>query len=95
MGILKLNTPVKINGEEKQEIEYDLDALTGADIQNAVRELAKKQIVVSTMELDPNYHAALFAAAAGISFDDMANLKSKDYQKAVLISRDFFLESEE
>ena len=95
MGNLKLIKPVKINGEEKQELEYDLDALTGADIQNAVRELAKKQIMVSTMELDPNYHAALFAGAAGISFDDMANLKSKDYQKAVLISRDFFLASEE
>ena len=90
--LLKLKKPVKINGEEMNQLEYDLESLTGADIQMAIKELGKKGIPVSTTELDPNYHAALFAVSAGISFDDMALLGAKDYNRAVLLSRDFFLE---
>ncbi len=91
MNILKLSKPVKINGEEVKEIPYDLEALTGADIQVAVKELARRGIIVGSTEVDPNYHAAIFAVAAGLSLDDIGLIGAKDYNLATQKVRDFFL----
>lgn len=91
MAELKLKKPIKIDGEEKTVIEYDLESLTGNDCQQATKELQKAGIVVGAVELDTNYHAALFAAAAGISFADMSRLSCNDYTKATSAVRDFFL----
>jgi hypothetical protein len=91
MEVLKLKKPIMIDGEEKTEIPYDLDKLTGNDIQQAVKELNRAQIVVTAIELDSNYHAALFAKAAGLMFEDMSRLGAKDYAKATTAVRDFFL----
>jgi hypothetical protein len=95
MVTLKLKKPVNINGELTSEIEYDLEGLTGADIQHAVKELGKKGIVVSVTELDSNYHAAIFAEAAGLSLDDVLLLGAKDYNAATTLVRDFFLNDTE
>lgn len=92
MEKLNLKKAVKINGELKESIDYDLDALTGADVQMAIKELGKKGLIVSITELDLNYHAALFSIAAGISFDDMTLLGAKDYSAATTKVRDFFLD---
>ena len=91
MAELKLKKPIKIDGEEKTVIEYDLEELTGADIQQATKELNKVGIMVTTVELDSNYHAAIFAKAAGLMFEDMNRLSAKDYTKATTLVRDFFL----
>lgn len=91
MAELKLKKPVMIDGEEKTEIEYDLEALTGNDIQKASIELTNKGIMTTTIELDSNYHAALFAKAAGLMFEDMNRLSAKDYTKATTLVRNFFL----
>lgn len=91
MEILKLSKPVMIDGEEKTEISYDLEGLTGEDCQQATKELQKLSIVISTVELDTNYHAALFARAAGIAYTDMQRFSLKDYTKATTKVRDFFL----
>ena len=96
MAILKLVKPIKIDGEEKTELEYDLDKLTGEDIQNATLEMNKLGIIsVTSIEVDANYQAALFAASAGISFADMRRLGMKDYAACVRVTRDFFLEDTE
>lgn len=91
MAILKLKKPLMVDGEEKNEIEYDLESLTGNEIQQASIELSKKGIMVTTIELDSNYHAALFAKAAGLMFEDMNRLSAKDYAKATTEVRNFFL----
>ena len=91
MEILKLKKPVMIDGEEKTEIEYDFEALTGNDIQSATKELSKAGIMVTTIELDSNYHAAIFAKAADLMFEDMSRLSARDYAKATSLVRDFFL----
>ena len=78
MEVLKLKKPIKIDGEERTEIEYDLESLTGADIQQATRELS-------------NYHAAIFAKASGLMFEDLNRFSAKDYTKATTLVRDFFL----
>lgn len=91
MSILKLKKPVMIDGEEKTEIKYDFDDLTGDDIQQATKELSKAGIMVTTIELDNNYHAAIFAKASGLMFEDMRRFSAKDYAKATTLVRDFFL----
>ena len=92
MAKLELKKPIEINGKETKEIEYDLENLTGADLQNAVKELGKRGLVVTVNETDQNYHAMLFAIASDLAFEDMKRLGAKDYSKACNAVRDFFLE---
>lgn len=87
-----LKKPVEINGEMTSEIPYDLESLTGNDISEAIKMLAKYGIVVVMTETDQNYHAAIFAISAGLDFADIQKLSAKDYNKACNIVRDFFLE---
>ena len=95
MDTLTLKKPVKINGELTEKLEYDLEALTGADVLHAVKELGKRGIVIGATEIDQNYHAELFAISAGISFEDMSLLNIKDYNIATIKVRDFFLDTSE
>ena len=89
---LVLKKPVEINGEVVKEIEYDLDALTGQDIADTIKMLAKNGIVVVMSETDSNYHAGIFATASGLDYNDVKRLSAKDYNKACNLVRDFFLE---
>jgi len=91
MAILKLNKAVMIDGKSILEIDYDLDGLTGADIQLAVKELQLGGVMIAFNETDSNYHAALFAKAADITYADMGRFGAKDYNKAANLVRDFFL----
>lgn len=89
---LVLKKPVEINGEMTKEIPYDLDALTGQDIADTIKMLARNSVVVVMTETDQNYHAGIFATASGLDYSDMLKLNAKDYNKACNIVRDFFLE---
>ena len=95
METLKLKKPVMIDGAEKTEINYDFDNLTGEDIQRATKELQQAGIMVVGLDLDSNYHAALFAQSAGLSFADMARFSVKDYTKAVTLARNFSIGNSE
>lgn len=92
MAKLELKKAVLINGAETKEIPYDLDALTGKDIQNAVKELTKRGFMVTMNEFDQTYHAMIFAVASDLAFEDLQTLSAKDYAKACNAVRDFFLE---
>lgn len=92
MAELKLKKPFDLNGEQVEKIDYDLDNLTGNDIEKAITDLGKKGIVVAMVETDQRYHAMLFAMAAGIAYEDVTRLSSKDFVKATTAVRDFFLE---
>lgn len=95
MDTYKLKKPVVIDGKETTELKYDLDRLGGKDIQDAINELHRDGIAVGALELDSNYHAAVFAKACGLAYADMLLLSAKDYTKVCLIVRDFFLEDSE
>ena len=92
MAELKLRKPFDLDGEKVEVINYDLDALTGNDIERAIGELGKKGIVIAMAETDQRYHAMLFGIAAGIDYADVNRLPAKDFAKATAIVRDFFLE---
>lgn len=92
MAKLTLRKPFALDGNEVTEIEYDLEALTGNDIEHAISSLGKKGIVVTLVETDQRYHAMLFSIAAGMSYEDVNRLPAKDFSKATTAVRDFFLE---
>ena len=92
MATLKLKKAVTINDKEVKEIEYDLEELTGKDLQHATKELSKRGIVCSFNEFDQNYHAMVFSIAADLAFEDMDRFCGKDYMSACNAVRDFFLE---
>ncbi len=95
METFKLTKPVMLDGEKKSAITYDLEALTGEDIDNAVRSLKKTGVQVTAVELDPSYHAAVFAQAAGLELQDVKRMCAKDYNRAIVVVRDFFLTDSE
>lgn len=92
MAELKLKKPFDLDGEQIEVIQYDLDALTGNDIERAISDLGKRGIVVAMVETDQRYHAMLFAIAADMAYEDVNRLPVKDFVKATTAVRDFFLE---
>ena len=67
MEVLKLKRPALIDGEEKTEIPYDLEKLTGSDLETALQDMKRNGIQVGAIEIDPSYHMAIFAQAAGVA----------------------------
>lgn len=92
MATLELKKPFMHDGEEITKIEYDLDSLTGNDIEKAVSDLGKKGVMIALVETDQRYHAMLFSIAAGMAYEDVCRLPMKDFTKATTAVRDFFLE---
>lgn len=95
MDVLKLKKPVKIDGEEKNEISYDLDSLTGQQMEAAVRDVGRAGIQVGAIELDPCYHMAVFAQAAGIAYEDVKRMGARDCREAIAKVRSFFVSDSE
>lgn len=95
METLKLKKPVKIDGAEVTEIKYDLEHLTGNDLEVALQDMKKNGIQVGTIELDPSYHMALFAQAAGIAYEDVKRMSAKDCKNAISAVRYFFIANSE
>lgn len=92
MAELKLKKPFKLDGEEVSTLNYDLDELTGADIERAITELGKRNIVPLVPETDKRYLAMLFAVNTGIAYEDINRLPARDYSAVTTAVRDFFLE---
>lgn len=86
----KLKKAIPIDGEEKEVLEYDLEELTGENVALAVKDLAQHNLIPTITEFDQNYHAAIFAQAAGISYADVKRMALKDFNRACNVVRDFF-----
>lgn len=91
METMKLKKPVMIDGEEKKEIVFDLDNLTGQQLEAADRDVGRAGIQVGAIELNPCYHMAVFAQAAGISYEDVKRMGARDCREAIAKVRSFFV----
>lgn len=91
MSKIQLSKEIEINGEKVNEIEYDLESLTGKNVQDSLKELQKTGYVPTVQELDGVFHSYLFAAASGLDPSDISRLSMKDYIKATGVVRDFFV----
>ena len=95
MEILKLKKAAMIDGEPKTEISYDLESLTGNDVDMALQECKHRGIQVGAIEIDPSYHMALFAQASGLAYEDVKRMGAKDCKNAIALVRAFFLSDSE
>lgn len=90
--VLKLKKSIMIDGEEKKEIKYDFDSLTGKDVDNAFATARKNGYMINgPYEMDPILGGYLFCEAAGIDYSDLERFSAKDFQKAGSLGRNFFI----
>ena len=95
MEILKLKKAAMIDGEPKTEISYDLESLTGNDMDMALQECKRRGSLVGAISIDPSYHMAVFALAAGLAYLDIKRLGARDCKNAIALVRAFFLSDSE
>lgn len=86
----KLSKAIMIDGKETKEITYDFENLTGRDIGECIKELQNLKHPVLMAEGDQQYHVALFAKAAGMTYLDLAPLSAKDFINVGVLARNFF-----
>ena len=98
--VLKLSSPIKVNGEFIKELQYDLNSLTAGDILAADRNKAKASSGFTTQtvaELDTALHfyvgmQAIIKQNPKIDVSDLNNLSGSDVYKLMKIGRNFFRE---
>ncbi|WP_051539960.1 hypothetical protein [Clostridium ihumii] len=90
--VLKLRKPVMIDGEEKKEINYDFENLTGQDVDNAFAAARKNGYMINgPYEMDPILGGYLFCEAANIDYSDLKRFSARDFKKAGTLGRNFFI----
>lgn len=97
--VLKLSSPIKVNGETIKELEYDVQKLTVADIMTAGRNKSKAlgnmDVSQKVAELDTELHffvgmQAIIKQKPCIDVSDLNNLSGSDAYKLMQIGRSFF-----
>lgn len=94
VGTYKFKKPTVIDGEKKEEINYDLSQLTGVTLRRAKAELQKRGYTVAVKELDEVFHTAIFAEVAGLTIDNVESFSAVDYLGVANIVRDFLMGEE-
>jgi len=87
---LKLKKPLEYNGKKYEEIEYDLDGLTGDDMLVAEAEMLAGGTISPVPDLSKVYQANVFARAAKIDSAMMRKLSAKDFSNATTAVMAFF-----
>ena len=97
--ILKLNSPIKVNGETIKQFEYDVQRLTASDIltanKNKLRALGNVDTSQKVAELDTDLHfyvgmQAIIKLNPSVDVSDLNNLSGGDAYKLMQIGRSFF-----
>lgn len=96
---LKLSTPLKVDGQERTALEYDLDVLTGRDLQEISRKLKLDGVSVSLAALDFDFELAVFCRAVtklddSITQADLLRMGARDTMQATGLARTFLLASD-
>lgn len=97
--ILKLSSPIKVNGETIKKFEYDVQRLTVNDIltanKNKLRALGNVDTSQKVAELDADLHfyvgmQAIIKLNPSVDVSDLNNLSGCDAYKLMQIGRSFF-----
>lgn len=91
--IVKLSKPIMV-GEKKleklEQLDMDLDALTGADVEFCVREAsASKGEMVRVLVTDVDFHVHIASKASGVAVADLRRLNARDYVEVVTTVQGF------
>ncbi len=97
--VLKLSSPIKVNGETIKKFEYDVQRLTVNDIltanKNKLRALGNVDTSQKVAELDADLHfyvgmQAIIKLNPSVDVSDLNNLSGCDAYKLMQIGRSFF-----
>lgn len=97
--VLKLSSPIKVNGETIKKFEYDVQRLTVNDIltanKNKLRALGNVDTSQKVAELDADLHfyvgmQAIIKLNPSVDVTDLNNLSGCDAYKLMQIGRSFF-----
>ena len=100
-NIVKLSTPIMINGKEYTEFPYDFDKITPEDFIEAEERKNKKvynKMGTSLQESDYTFHlylgfAAIIACNREIDISDLERVRGVYIVKINMIGRNFILKS--
>lgn len=90
-GVLQLDGTEMVGGKEVSEIKYDFTKLKGKDVAAIKMEMASDKKAAVMVETDTDFHAYLFAAAAGIAVEDVYNMSIGNYFECIGTARNFIL----
>ncbi len=77
-----------------EELDLDLDALTGADVDFCVREAsAAKGELVRVLVTDLDFHMQVAAKSSGIGVDALRKLSARDYVEVATAVQGFLVGS--
>lgn len=78
--LVKLSKPLEVGDKKLDELDLNLEALTGADIDKCAREAAAaKGEVVRVLVLDHEFHIELAAKACGVEAAALKKMSAPDY----------------
>lgn len=104
-GIIKLSSPIMIDGQQIKEVQYDTDEIScelfaEADSKKMQACGSKQGNLSGAAELDYGLHlylgfAAIIAVNQAWTFEDVARIKGQDIMNVMKIGRNFTLSSGE
>ena len=80
---IELNKPLIYKDNEINELDLDLENLTGRDLINAEEELKTKGINISAWEFSRTFLISIAAKACHINSEELKNLSASDFTKVI------------
>jgi hypothetical protein len=82
--LVTLSKPLTVGDKTLEAIDMSLDALTGADVEQCVREAsAAKGEMVRVLVTDVDFHVQVASKASGVAVSDLRRLGARDYVEVV------------
>ncbi len=93
METIHLSKPLKVKGEEVQDVVLDFDKLTGKDIIAAETQARAVGESVVPIYSSMRYQGIIAAKILGVKMDDIEELPSKDYINLITPIANFFFKA--
>jgi hypothetical protein len=91
---VKLKKPITVGDKTVDEVDVDVDAITGADILFCIREAAGINGIVLAYKIDAEVHLQMVCKLTGIGRDLLIQGSGANLMRLIGPVRDFFLDSE-
>lgn len=94
MAKVKLTKALKIAGKEVNEVEFDVEKLSGRDLTLAERESRAMGDNAASVFVSMNFQAVVVSKLLKVPVDDILDLPAADFKQLVVPVATFFLNME-
>lgn len=88
---ISLKKAIKVNGEEKEKINFDFESITGRDLIDAEKVMRAMGDTTPSAFLSMNFHAIVAAKIIGIPVDDVFDMNATDFKNITVAVAGFLL----